>query len=165
MQNLEQILNNYKAYHIKPATRITHYMGVPLIIFAIVLFLSWFNFGLNPFITIPLVWFVIIATGIYYIRLDRQLGLILLVMFIIFTLIAGIIWHYELSKSSFITFLIIFIGGWLLQFAGHLIEGNQPAFKDNLCQIFAAPIFIIAELVVKTGKRPDLNQILNSSGE
>jgi len=160
MQNLAQLLQNYHSYHTKLATKVTHYIGVPLIIFSILLFLSWFSFGLNPFVTIPLVWFAIISAGIYYIRLDRQLGIILLITFIIMTLIAGVSWHYELGKSSFIAFLITFIGGWLIQFIGHFLEGQKPAFMDNLLQVFAAPLYITAEVMIKLGKRADLKQTL-----
>jgi uncharacterized membrane protein YGL010W len=38
-------------------------------------------------------------------------------------------------------FAVLFVGGWLLQRAGHVFEGRKPALADNFFQIFVAPIF------------------------
>lgn len=163
MSRLEEILNSYQEYHTEKITRITHFIGIPLIIFSIILFLSWFSFSLNPIISIPLVWFAIIILTIYYMKIDRLIGVILAVFFIILALIAGISGHYEVGKSSFITFLITFIGGWLIQLIGHFFEKRKPAFMDNFMQIFAAPIFLCAEVLIKFGIRKELGKYLKKS--
>jgi uncharacterized membrane protein YGL010W len=50
------------------------------------------------------------------------------------------------------------VGGWILQFAGHAIEGRRPAFADNLFQIFIAPIFLVAELFFALGLKGDVRE-------
>jgi uncharacterized membrane protein YGL010W len=35
--------------------------------------------------------------------------------------------------------LALFIGGWVLQFVGHAIEGNQPAFFQNPIYFLIGP--------------------------
>ncbi len=40
---------------------------------------------------------------------------------------------------------IFFVVGWLFQFAGHLIEGNQPAFFRNPVHLIMGPVFIITK--------------------
>ncbi len=58
--------------------------------------------------------------------------------------------------STWIGFGALFIGGWALQFVGHHYEGKQPALLDNLFQAFVGPMFLVAEVMVVTGYRPDL---------
>jgi uncharacterized membrane protein YGL010W len=39
--------------------------------------------------------------------------------------------------------LVLFIAGWILQFVGHLIEGNQPAFFNNPFYLLVGPWWLI----------------------
>ncbi|HSV32800.1 MAG TPA: DUF962 domain-containing protein [Pyrinomonadaceae bacterium] len=39
--------------------------------------------------------------------------------------------------------LALFIAGWLLQFAGHAIEGNQPAFLRNPIYLVIGPWWFV----------------------
>jgi uncharacterized membrane protein YGL010W len=38
--------------------------------------------------------------------------------------------------------LALFVGGWVLQFVGHFIEGNQPAFFSNPAYLLAGPLWL-----------------------
>src|SRR5277367_6913714 len=40
----------------------------------------------------------------------------------------------------------LFVGGWILLFAGHRIEGNKPAFFQGLIYFLVGPIWIAKEL-------------------
>ena len=37
--------------------------------------------------------------------------------------------------------LALFVFGWICQFAGHAIEGNQPAFFKNPVYLFVGPVW------------------------
>ncbi len=37
----------------------------------------------------------------------------------------------------------LFVVGWILQFIGHAVEGNSPAFFSNPLQLLVGPIFIV----------------------
>lgn len=37
----------------------------------------------------------------------------------------------------------LFIAGWILQFAGHAIEGNQPAFFGNPVYLLVGPLWLL----------------------
>jgi len=39
--------------------------------------------------------------------------------------------------------LALFIVGWILQFAGHAIEGNQPAFFRNPVYLLVGPWWLV----------------------
>src|ERR1700684_4075636 len=44
------------------------------------------------------------------------------------------------------TGLGLFVGGWILLFAGHRIEGNKPAFFQGLVYFLVGPIWIAKEI-------------------
>jgi uncharacterized membrane protein YGL010W len=43
--------------------------------------------------------------------------------------------------------LALFIGGWILLFAGHRIEGNKPAFFQGLVYFLVGPVWVAKEIV------------------
>ncbi len=43
------------------------------------------------------------------------------------------------------TLAIWFVVGWIFQFIGHGIEGNQPAFFRNPLHLVMGPVFIVAK--------------------
>ncbi len=163
MKNLIQVLEEYQEYHTKKITQTTHLIGVPLIVFGIMILFSWFSFNFNPFILIPFMWVLIIIVSIYYIYLDLKLGSILMLIFVLMGIIIFAIDKYSYTHISGILFLVTFFGGWVIQLIGHIFESRKPAFLDNILQIFAAPIFVLAETLVRLGFRSDLAKIINKN--
>jgi uncharacterized membrane protein YGL010W len=47
--------------------------------------------------------------------------------------------------------LALFVGGWLLQFAGHAIEGNRPAFFQNPIYFFIGPWWFVRRIASAIG--------------
>lgn len=156
MQTLPQLLQSYGAYHTKRATLYSHFIGVPLVVFGIMIFTAWIKINVAPVFSLALVWPLVIVIGIYYIRLDWKIGLGLLAIFCLLAAIAC--WYTAAGVDAFSvwTFLICFIGGWIIQFVGHVFEGKKPAFLDNLWQMLAAPLFLAVELLHVLGYRQDL---------
>lgn len=77
-------MENYKAKHTHPLNRLTHNIGIPMIVISLVaLFFNWR-------------------------------------------------WA-----------LLLFVVGWILQFLGHLIEGNQPAFFRNPVYLIVGPLWLV----------------------
>ncbi|MBA3441645.1 MAG: DUF962 domain-containing protein [Pyrinomonadaceae bacterium] len=77
-------MEEYKAKHQHPLNRLTHNVGIPLIVVSLPLFL--FN------------------------------------------------WHWALT---------MFVTGWILQFVGHAIEGNQPAFFRHPIYLLIGPLWFL----------------------
>lgn len=77
-------MEDYKAKHRHPLNRLTHSIGIPLIV-----------------VSLPLFFFS---------------------------------WRWALA---------LFIVGWILQFIGHAIEGNQPAFFRNPVYLLIGPLWIV----------------------
>ena len=80
----QDFLANYKAKHQHPLNRLTHSIGIPMIVISLPLF--FFN------------------------------------------------WRWALA---------LFIVGWILQFVGHAIEGNQPAFFRNPVYLLIGPLWLV----------------------
>jgi uncharacterized membrane protein YGL010W len=45
----------------------------------------------------------------------------------------------------------IFVLGWVLQFVGHAIEGNQPAFFKNPTYLLVGPWWLLRRAVAAIG--------------
>jgi uncharacterized membrane protein YGL010W len=80
----DSFVENYKSKHRHPLNRLSHTIGIPLIVISLPLF--FFN------------------------------------------------WRWALA---------LFISGWILQFVGHAIEGNQPAFFRNPFYLLVGPWWLL----------------------
>jgi uncharacterized membrane protein YGL010W len=89
---MESFIENYKAKHTHPLNKLTHSVGIPMIVVSIPLF--FFN------------------------------------------------WRWALT---------LFIFGWILQFVGHAIEGNQPAFFQNPFYLLVGPWWIVRRVAGSFG--------------
>lgn len=85
-------VENYKEKHQHPLNKLTHSIGIPMIVISLPLF--FFN------------------------------------------------WRWA---------LVLFIVGWALQFLGHAIEGNQPAFFRNPLYLLVGPWWLVRRLGVALG--------------
>lgn len=92
MNMADSFVENYKSKHRHPLNRLSHTIGIPLIVISLPLF--FFN------------------------------------------------WRWALA---------LFIGGWILQFVGHAIEGNQPAFFRNPIYLLVGPWWLVRRAAEAVG--------------
>ena len=151
MKTLDQQMAVYAAYHRNRWNRLTHFIGVPAIIFAILIPMSWVSLGED----LSLAHLFLGAVLAYYFLLDVSLALATAVavgaLFLAAKLAAG-----TGIASGWMWFGAFFAGGWIFQLVGHVFEGRRPALADNLFQIFIAPIFLVAEAFFALGLKRDL---------
>jgi uncharacterized membrane protein YGL010W len=151
MKSLDEQMSIYAAYHRNRWNRRTHFVGVPAIVFAILIPMSWVPIAAG----VTLAHLFVAAVLVYYFRLDAALALAT-------TVAAGaLLYAAHLASASglvsgWIWFGIFFAGGWAFQLVGHVFEGRKPALADNLFQIFVAPIFLVAELFFALGLKHDV---------
>jgi uncharacterized membrane protein YGL010W len=86
------LVENYKAKHRHPLNKLSHSIGIPMIVVSLPLF--FFN------------------------------------------------WRWALA---------FFIVGWILQFVGHFIEGNQPAFFQNPFYLLVGPWWLAKRAAAAIG--------------
>jgi len=141
----------YAAYHRNRWNRLTHFIGVPAIIFAILIPMNWLSFGEG--VTLAHVFVGVVLA--YYFLLDVPLALATTVAVAALLLAAKAVAGTGVA-SSWIWFGVFFVGGWVFQLVGHVFEGRRPALSDNLFQIFIAPIFLVAEVFFALGLKRDV---------
>jgi uncharacterized membrane protein YGL010W len=156
VKTLEDQMSVYAAYHQDARNKATHFVGVPVIVFSLMIPLGWLCVDLGGF-ALSAAMVVTSILLLYYLVLDVPLGLAMAVVF------ALMLWGAEpLSQAPFLAslawFVVLFVGGWALQLWGHVYEGRKPALVDNLFQIFVAPIFLAAELFFALGYKPKLHE-------
>ena len=156
MKTLEDQMSFYAAYHQDARNKATHFVGVPVIVFSLMIPLGWLRAEVGGF-PLSAAHAVTAALLAYYLVLDLPLGLAMAAVF------ALMLWGAEpLSQAPFVAslawFVVLFVGGWALQLWGHVYEGRKPALVDNLFQIFVAPIFLAAEVFFALGFKRALHE-------
>ena len=155
MQTFIQMLDFYAQHHRKTFTKIAHFIGIPLIILGIQIFLALFSF-----IHVSFAWIALIAVFIYYLFLDKILALITGASLFILTAIAIWISNHHTTLTSLILAIILFALGWGIQLIGHAVERKPPVFLKDGMQIFIGPLFLVTEICFLLGHRQDLKNKL-----
>jgi len=151
MKTLDQQMAIYAGYHRNRWNKLTHFIGVPAIIFAILIPMSWISIGDG----ITLAHVLVGAVLAYYFLLDVPLALATAVATGALFLAARLVSETG-ATSGWIWFGVFFAGGWIFQLVGHVFEGRKPALADNLFQIFVAPIFLVAGIFFALGFKRDV---------
>jgi len=153
MKTLDQQMAVYAAYHRDRRNRLTHFIGVPAIVFAILIPMCWVPIGDG----VTLAHVFLGAVLAYYFLLDVPLaivtGIATCALYFAAKLAAG-----TGFTSGWIWSGVFFAGGWVFQLVGHVFEGRKPALADNLFQIFVAPIFLVAELFFALGLKREVRE-------
>lgn len=151
MKPLDEQMAIYAAYHRNRWNKLSHFVGVPAIVFAILIPMSWVAIGDS----LTLAHVFVAAVLAYYFLLDVPLALATAVG-VAALLLAAKAAAGTGTASGWIWFGVFFVGGWIFQLVGHVFEGRKPALADNLFQIFIAPIFLVAELFFALGMKRDV---------
>ena len=155
MKTLEDQMSFYAAYHQDARNKATHFVGVPMIAFSLMIPMGWLRADIGG-ITISAALVVTSILLLYYLILDLPLGLASCVVFALMLWGADTLSQLPLM-ASLAWFLALFVVGWALQLWGHVYEGRKPALVDNLFQVFVAPIFLAAEVFFALGYKPALH--------
>jgi uncharacterized membrane protein YGL010W len=148
-------LGSYAAVHRDARNKATHFIGIPIIIFSVLLALTQWQFELFGHPTSAATVLAILGV-LGWMTLDLGIGLVMAAVMLAMWYAAEALAGALGPTSTWIGFAALFIGGWALQFVGHHYEGKRPALLDNLFQAFVGPMFLVAEIMVVTGHRPDL---------
>ncbi len=154
MKSLEEQMSVYLRYHRNPKNRLTHFVGVPLIMFSLFVLLALpraergrlFDFsgnragGHRADLLLPA------RRGARRRDDPVRRGA------------AGrCAWSCKRRRAAGIDRLCrTFVGGWAFQLIGHVFEGKKPALMDNFFQVFIAPIFLMAEVFFAFGYKRDV---------
>ena len=157
MTPLTDQLAGYAAYHRDRRNIATHLVGIPVIVFAVVVLLSRPVLAEPAGVPITPALLAAISATVWYLRLDRPLGLAMAAVLAAMLGLAA-----PLAAAPTGTWLGwgagLFVAGWIVQFVGHWYEGRKPAFLDDLMGLAIGPLFVAAELAFLLGLRGALRE-------
>ena len=145
-----ELMVQYAHYHRDRRNIVTHFVGIPLIVFAIGVLLARAQFGLGGY-ALNGAWVLwALSTAWYLTRGSLALGLatsgVNAVLMALAEPLAGG------SVSSWLAWGIgSFVVGWIIQFVGHYYEGKKPAFVDDLVGLLIGPMFVVGEAMFMLG--------------
>ena len=159
MRNLEQQITQYAAYHRDRRNIATHFVGVPMIVFSVVLALvPWNIYGVN------LALMALVVAVAYYLYLDAALGTAMLGFLFFCCYLVAVYLNARIDNVG-ITLgiaLAMFVIGWVIQFVGHKFEGMKPAFTDDIMGLVIGPLFIMTEIFFALGLKRGLKKYVES---
>ena len=144
------LLAQYAAYHRDRRNIVTHFVGVPMIVFAVGVLMAALHINVNG-IDLTLAWLVFAVVALWYlsrghlgIGLATTLGVGLL-MVLAHRVAGGSLAQWAAWWVGF------FVVGWIIQFVGHYYEGRKPAFADDLVGLLVGPMFVVLEMLAPLG--------------
>jgi uncharacterized membrane protein YGL010W len=148
-------LASYASVHRDARNKATHFIGIPVIVFSLVLAASqWQVEVAGRTMSAAAVLAVLGVLG--WLLLDLGIGFVMAAIMVPTWYAAEALAAALGPAATWWAFAVLFVGGWVLQFLGHHFEGKRPALMDNLFQAFVGPMFLVAEVLVESGWRRDL---------
>ena len=144
------LLSQYAEYHRDRRNIQTHFFGVPMIVFAVLVLLAppGVDFG---GVRITGAWLAFALSSAWYLtRGTFSLGVAVTAVHLVLTLAA----HRAADTGTIVwlaTGIGFFVVGWVIQFIGHYYEGRKPAFADDLVGLLVGPMFVAMELLALAG--------------
>ena len=158
MKTVEEQLSSYKSVHFNKLNIKTHFVGVPLIVWAVTVLLSLNTFtlelaGQTITYTPAIIFFTL--SMLYYLKLHIKLGLGMLVYTVINIYLASLVADMENAVWIGISAFVI---GWVIQFIGHIYEKAKPAFFDDIMGLAIGPLFLMSEIYFMLGFEKNLEK-------
>lgn len=150
MRNSTELMAQYAAYHRDRRNIATHFVGIPLIVFAIGVLLARPAFEVAGLVLTP-VWIIWALATAWYLTLGNP------VLGVAVSAVNGVLIYlaWPLAVGSVASWLAwgvgTFVIGWVLQFIGHYYEGKKPAFVDDVIGLLVGPMFVTGELLFALG--------------
>lgn len=156
-------LASYASVHRDWRNKATHFVGIPIIVFSLLLILCLWRFELGG-----RDWSLSLAVAIVavlgWMALDLGVGILMgLLMAPAWYAAEALAGALGAPSAVWGAFAVLFVGGWILQFLGHHYEGKRPALIDNIFQAFIGPMFLVAETLVVLGQRHDLAEAMGET--
>jgi uncharacterized membrane protein YGL010W len=159
------LLTQYATYHRDRRNILTHFIGVPMIVFGVGVLLARIRFSVTG-LEINGAWVAFCVAAAWYLSRRGPLALGLAVTAATGVLIALAHEAAQGSVASWLTWGVgMFAVGWVIQFVGHYYEGRKPAFVDDVVGLLVGPMFVTAEGMFMLGwNKPLLAEIERRAG-
>ena len=150
MSAATELMVKYAAYHRDRRNIATHFVGIPMIVFAVGGLLARPSVELAGWPLTPAAILWALTTLWYLTRGDMALGLAVSLANLLLILASLPLGH--LDTTPWLAWSLgAFIVGWAIQFIGHYYEGKKPAFVDDLRGLLVGPMFVTGEALFALG--------------
>lgn len=145
-----ELMVQYARYHRDRRNIATHFVGIPMIVFAIGVLLARAQWELGGYAFTAAEVLFVLASAWYLSRRNFALALATIVVNgVLFALAEPLA---EGSTAAWLGWgLGSFALGWVIQFVGHYYEGRKPAFVDDLVGLLVGPMFVVGEALFALG--------------
>ncbi|MBV8500619.1 MAG: DUF962 domain-containing protein [Paucibacter sp.] len=150
LRNATELMVQYARYHRDRRNIATHFVGIPLIVFAIGVLLARARWQLGE-VTITATEVLFVLGAVWYLTRGN------LTLALATVLANGLLFAVgePLAQGSAASWLAwglgSFVVGWVIQFIGHYYEGRKPAFVDDLIGLMVGPMFVVGEALFSLG--------------
>lgn len=157
------LLAQYAEYHRDRRNIVTHFVGVPMIVFALGVLLSRPSFVLGGWLLSP-AWVLFGLAALWY--LTRGEALLGMAVTAAVGLLMALAHRVGGGLLGWLFFgLGFFVAGWVIQFVGHYYEGRKPAFADDLVGLLVGPMFVVMEMLAAFGLfKPLVSEVERRAG-
>ena len=151
MRTATDLLAQYAEYHRDRRNILSHFIGVPMIVFGVGALLARPVVVMAGSLSVTLAWIVFVMAASWYLtRGNAVLGLAVSVV------VGALLWlGHRVADASVPVWLAWALGflvvGWVIQFIGHWYEGKKPAFVDDTLGLLVGPMFVVAEAMFLYG--------------
>ena len=144
------LLAQYAEYHRDRRNIVTHFFGVPMIVFAVGVLLAGISIPVGGW-ALTAAWLVFALVALWYLT-RGELALGIAVTLGMGGLIALAHPAAHGSTAQWLAWGVgFFVVGWVIQFVGHYYEGRKPAFADDPVGLLVGPMFVVLELLALAG--------------
>ena len=160
MKSIEENLTQYAAYHRDRRNIISHFVGVPLIVFAVGVLLARPVLAAGNGVALTPAWILFVVAAAWYLtRGSAVLGVA------VSAVVGVLLWLGQRAADGSVPVWLgwglgCFTIGWVIQFIGHWYEGRKPAFVDDLVGLLVGPMFVVAEAMFMLGWNKPLQEAI-----
>lgn len=158
MKSAVDQLSTYKSVHLNKNNIKTHFIGVPAIIWSLIVLLSLVELPVTLTesgyqLTPAMLLFVVVIIYYFMLHVSLAIGQVIFMVPTFYT--AHIVAQ---TPNAIWIASVVFVIAWIFQLIGHHFEKAKPAFVDDLNQLLIGPFFLMAEFYFMLGAQKKLEK-------
>jgi len=152
MRRIDGLLSKYGDNHQNKFNKLIHWFGVTMIFFSIVGLLWAVPFPLETSAFVNWATLTMVPVAAYYLYLSPRLAMGMILQLAVFSVLTHLL-ATRVSTPLWMISAVIFVIASVLQFIGHMVEGQKPAFLADLRALLIGPAWLMHFVYQRVGLR------------